>query len=86
MLLQRGVILSCLLASAVAFAPSMRAPRAVSCAWREGEGKGGRGTGWVGCCCGGLLLVPLLVEDEAWLACCVEGRKSRRAMRAGWLG
>ena len=32
MLLQRGVLLSCLLASAVAFAPSVRAPRAVSCA------------------------------------------------------
>jgi hypothetical protein len=34
MLLQRGVFLSCLLASAVAFAPSMRAPRAVSYARR----------------------------------------------------
>jgi len=41
MLLQRGVFLSCLLASAVAFAPSMRA-RAVSWARLEAREEGGR--------------------------------------------
>jgi hypothetical protein len=51
MLLQRGVFLSCLLASAVAFAPSMRAPRAVSWLRLRLEARGwerGRVTGWIG--------------------------------------
>lgn len=59
MLLQRGVLLSCLLASAVAFTPSMRAPRSVSCAWRRERGReGGVQDGLVAaagdccwCCC-----------------------------------